>query len=90
MSRIWSRKIFKKNNTLQECSVEIYEIDFYIYLNLIYFYEIKIQVDKNGHKYKLFRIDVYLDKFLLAVEIYWQRSYFWGKKTRSIRKKTWL
>ena len=28
-----------------------------------------IQVDKNGCKYILFRIDVYFDKFLLAVEI---------------------
>ena len=29
----------------------------------------KIQVDKNGCKYILLRIDVYFDKFLLAVEI---------------------
>ena len=29
----------------------------------------KIQIDKNGHKYKLFRIDVYFNKFLLAAEI---------------------
>ena len=29
----------------------------------------KIQVDKNGIKYILFRIDVYFNKFLLAVEI---------------------
>ena len=29
----------------------------------------KIQVDKNGYKYILFRIDVYFNKFLLAVEI---------------------
>ena len=29
----------------------------------------KIQVDKNGCKYILFRIDVYFSKFLLAVEI---------------------
>ena len=28
----------------------------------------KIQVDKNGCKYILLRIDVYFDKFLLAVE----------------------
>ena len=28
----------------------------------------KIQVDKNGIKYILFRIDVYFNKFLLAVE----------------------
>ena len=29
----------------------------------------KIQVDKNGCKYILFGIDVYFNKFLLAVEI---------------------
>ena len=29
----------------------------------------KIQIDKNGRKYKLFRIDVYFNKFLLAAEI---------------------
>ena len=29
----------------------------------------KIPVDKNGCKYTLFRIDVYFNKFLLAVEI---------------------
>ena len=29
----------------------------------------KMQVDKNGSKYILFRIDVYFNKFLLAVEI---------------------
>ena len=29
----------------------------------------KKQVDKNGCKYILFRIDVYFNKFLLAVEI---------------------
>ena len=29
----------------------------------------KIQVDKNGCQYILFRIDVYFNKFLSAVEI---------------------
>ena len=29
----------------------------------------KIQIDKNGCKYISFRIDVYFNKFLLAVEI---------------------
>ena len=29
----------------------------------------KIEVDKNGCEYILFRIDVYFNKFLLAVEI---------------------
>ena len=32
-------------------------------------YEKKIQVDKNGCKYILFRTDVYFNEFLLAVEI---------------------
>ena len=36
-----------------------------IFLNIMK----KIQVDKNGCKYILFRIDVYFNKFLLAVEI---------------------
>ena len=58
-------KIFKKHNPLEEYSVKIYEIDPYFYEH----YEKKIQVDKNGCKYILFRIDVYFNKFLLAVEI---------------------
>ena len=29
----------------------------------------KIQVDNNGHKYILFRIDIYFSEFSLAVEI---------------------
>ena len=29
----------------------------------------KIHIDKNGFKYILFKIDVYFNKFLLAVEI---------------------
>ena len=61
-------KIFKKHNPLEEYSVKIYEIDFYFYKH----YEKKkkkIQVDKSGCKDVLFRIDVYFNKFLLAVEI---------------------
>ena len=58
-------KIFKKHNPLEECSVRIYEIDPYFYKS----YEKNIQVDKNGCKYILFRIDVYFCEFLLAVEI---------------------
>ena len=49
----------------------------------------------NGRKYILFRIDVYFDEFLLAIEIdekgHTDRDLtFEKKKTRSIRKKTWL
>ena len=58
-------KIFKKHNPVEEYSVKIYEIDPYFYK----YYGKKIQVDKNGCKYILFRIDVYFNKFLLAVEI---------------------
>ena len=55
----------------------------------------KIQADKNGCKYILFRIDIYFSECFLAVEIdekghTWQRHYFLRKKKRSIRKKTWL
>ena len=58
-------KIFKQHNPLDEYSVKIYEIDPYFYEH----YEKKIQVDKNGCKYILFRIDVYFSEYSLAVEI---------------------
>ena len=48
--------IFVNEKILEEYSVKIYEIDPYFYEN----YKEKIQVDKNGHEYILFRIDVYL------------------------------
>ena len=54
-------KIFKKHNLLEEYSVKIYEIDSYFYKHY--------EIDKNCIKYILFKIDVYLNKFLLAVEI---------------------
>ena len=81
-------KIFKKHDPLEEYSVKIYEIDPYFYKH----HEKKIQVDKNECKYVLFRIDVYFNKFLLAVEInekgYTDRDLiFEKKKTRSTRKK---
>ena len=55
----------------------------------------QIQADKNGCKYMLFRIDVYFNKFLLAVEIDAKGHtdkdlIFEKKKTRSTRKRTWL
>ena len=50
---------------LEEDSVKIYKIDPYFYEH----YKEKIQVDKNGREYILFRIDVYFTKYLLAVEI---------------------
>ena len=58
-------KIFKKHNPIEEYYVRIYEIDPYFYEH----YEKKIQADKNGFKYILFRIDICLNKCFLAVEI---------------------
>ena len=51
------------------------------------------QVNSNGQKYILFRIDIYFTKYCLAVEIdekgHTDRDLeFEKKKTRGIRKKT--
>ena len=59
-------KIFKNHNPLEEYSVRIYEIDPYFYKH---YEKKKKKVNKNGRKYILFRINVYFNKFLLAVEI---------------------
>ena len=50
---------------LEECSVKVYKIDSYFYEH----YKEKIQVDKNGREYILFRINVCFTEYLLAVEI---------------------
>ena len=52
----------------------------------------KIQADKNGCKYILFRIDIYFSEYFLAVEIdekgHTDRDLiFEEKKTKSTRKK---
>ena len=63
--------IFLNEKILEEYSVNVYEIDPYFYEH----HQEKIQMDKNGRKYILFRIDVYftnlslIDVYLLAVEI---------------------
>ena len=57
--------IFVNEKILEEYSVKAYEIDSYFQEH----YKEKIQVDKNGHEYILFRIDVYFIEYLLAVEI---------------------
>ena len=57
--------IFIKEKMLEEYSVKIYKIDPYFCEH----YKEKIQVDKNGCEYILFRIDVYFTEYLLAVEI---------------------
>ena len=51
--------IFVNEDILEEYSVTIYEIDLYFSEN----YEKRIQVDKNGQQYILFRIDIYFTKY---------------------------
>ena len=71
-------KIFKKHNPIEEYSVRIYKIDPYFYEH----YEKKYKLIKMGVnifleliqnieyiEYRIYRIDVYFNKFLLAVEI---------------------
>ena len=53
--------IFVNAKILEEYSAKIYEID-------PYFYE-HCQVDENGCKYTIFKIDVYFTEYLLAIEI---------------------
>ena len=60
-----TRNIFVNEKILEEYSVKIYEIDPYFYEH----YRKKIQVDENGHKYILFRIDAYFTEYLVALEI---------------------
>ena len=52
----------------------------------------KIQVDKNGHKYILFRIDIYYSEYSLAVEIdekgHTDRDFiFEEKRQKALEKK---
>ena len=58
-------KTFKNHNLLEEYSVRIYKTDPCFSEH----YERKIQVDNNGRKYILFRIDIYFSECSLAVEI---------------------
>ena len=51
------RKIFVNKKILEEYCVKIYEIDPYFYEN----YKEKIRVNKNGHKFILFKTDVFLN-----------------------------
>ena len=57
--------IFVNEKILEEYSAKIYKIDPYFYD----YYKEKIQVDKNGREYILFRINIYFTKYFLAVEI---------------------
>ena len=65
MSRTKAGNIFVNKKILKEYSVKIYEIDPHFYEH----YKEKIQTNKNGRKCVLFRIDVYLIEYYLAVEI---------------------
>ena len=63
-----------------------------IFINII---KKKIQVDNNGGKYILFRIDIYFNEFSLAVEIdekgNTDRDFiFEEKRQKALEKKTWL
>ena len=57
--------MFVNEDILEEKSVRIFETDPYFSEH----YKEKIQTDKNGNKYILFRIDIYFTKYFLAVEI---------------------
>ena len=65
-----------KNNLLRT--------DPYFYEN----YKEKIQVDKNGCEYILFRIDVYFTEYILAIEIDEKGHTDRDLNTKRIRKKT--
>ena len=54
--------IFVNEKILEEDSVKIYEINLYFYEN----YKEKVQTDKNGHEYILFRIDVYFTEYIFG------------------------
>ena len=80
-------KFFKNHNFLEEDSVRIYKIDPYFYEH----YLKKIQVDNNGYKYILFRIDIYFREYSLAVEIdekgHTDRDFIFEKKDKKHYKK---
>ena len=81
--------IFLNEDVLEEKSVRIYEIDPYFSEH----YKQKIQVDSNGQKYILFRIDIYFTKYCLAVEIdekgHTDRDLiFENKRQKALEKKT--
>ena len=57
--------IFVNKKVLEEYSVKINNIHPYFCEH----YKEKVQVDRNGYEYILFRIDAYFTEYLLAVEI---------------------
>ena len=76
--------------TLEEYSVKIYKIDSYFYKH----YEKKYKLIKNGIKYILFKIDVYFNKFFLAVGIdekgYTDRDLIFEEKRQKALEKNFV
>ena len=79
--------IFVNEKILEEFSVKIYKIDPYFYEH----YKEKIQVDKSGCQYILFRINVYFTEYLLAIEIdekgHTDRDLIFDEKRQEVLKK---
>ena len=78
------RQTFKNQNSLEEYSVKIYEID--PDFNLHY------EKNKNACKYILFRIDIYFGEYILAVKIDEKGQtnrglIFWEKRQEAPEKK---
>ena len=63
--QIKNRKHIRKRKNTWKYSVRIYKTDPYFCED----YKEKIQADKNGCEYILFRIDNYFTEYLLAIEI---------------------
>ena len=82
--------IFVNEKILKEYSVKIYKIDPYLNEH----YRKKIQVDQNGCKYILFRIDVYFTEYLLVVDIHGNghtdRDLTFEEKRQKALEKSWL
>ena len=57
--------IFKYHKPLKDYHVKIYEIDDYFQER----YKEKIKYDKNGHKYILFKTDIYFSDYSLVIDI---------------------
>ena len=79
---------FVNEKILKEYYLKIYKIDPYFCDH----YKEKIQVDKNGCKYILFRIHAYFTEYLLAVEIDEKKHInrdliFEAKRQKALEKK---
>ena len=78
--------IFVNEKILEEHSVKFFWIDPYFYEQ----YK-KIQTDKNGCQYILYRIDVYFTEYLLAVEVdekdHIDRDFIFEKKRQEALEK---